>query len=95
MHLAALQIPLTPEHHTRILVRQQRLHAQFRSVAPAGALVEYLGKHFVVYPTVYWPSDDSIPMVQSWVIAPGDRVLDLYTGSDVIAIMAPMAALAL
>ena len=67
------------------------LHEQFRQVAPEGAMVEYLGKTFVVYPKVFWPSDDSMPLVQHFSIEPGDRVLDLCTGSGVIAIMAAYA----
>jgi release factor glutamine methyltransferase len=91
MNLAALQTLLTPELHARVLARHRLIHAQFRQVAPEGAMIEYLGKHFIVYPTVFWPSDDSKPLVQHWSIAPGDRVLDLCTGSGVIAIMAAYA----
>src|SRR4051794_2731460 len=54
-------------------------------------MIEYLGKTFIVYLTVYWPSSDSVPLVQYWSIAPENRVLDLCTGSGVIAIMAAYA----
>ena len=91
MDLAALQTPLTLELHASIFARQRMLHEQFRQVAPEGAVIEYLGKTFVVYPNVYWPSDDSMPLVQHFSIGPGDRVLDLCTGSGVIAIMAAYA----
>jgi len=91
MHLAALQTPLTPALQARVLARQRRLHAQFCQVDPAGQLIAYLDKQFVVYPTVFWPSEDSQPLVQHWEIVPGERVLDLCTGSGVIAVMAAYA----
>jgi len=91
MQLAALQTPLTPALQARVLARQRRLHAQFRQVDPAGQLIAYLDKQFVVYPTVFWPSDDTKPLVQYWEIAPRERILDLCTGSGVIAVMAAYA----
>jgi hypothetical protein len=81
MQLAVLQTPLTPALQASVLVRQRRLHAQFRQVDPAGQLITNLDKYFVVYPTVFWPSGDSEPLVQHWEIAPDERVLDLCTGS--------------
>ncbi len=91
MHLAALQTPRTPALQARVLARQRRLHAQFRQVDPAGQLMAYRDTQFVVSPTVFWPSDDSKPLVQHWEIMPGERVLDLCTGSGVIAVMAAYA----
>jgi len=91
MQLAALQTPLTPALQASVLARQRRLHAQFRQVDPAGQLIPYLDKHFVVYPTVFWPSDDRKLLVRHWEIAPGERVLDLCTGSGVIVVMAAYA----
>ena len=80
MQLAVLQTPLTPALQASVLARQRQLQAPFRQVDPAGQLITYLDKHFVVYPTVFWPSDTSKPLVQHWEIAPGERVLDLCTG---------------
>lgn len=91
MQIAALQTPLTPAPQAGFLARQRRLHAQFRQVDPTGQLITYLDKHFVVYPIVFWPSDDSKPLAQHWEIAPGERVLDLCTGFRGIAVMAVYA----
>ncbi len=51
----------------------------------------YRDTQFVVYPTVFWPSDESQPLVQHWEIMPGERVLDRCTGSGVITVMAAYA----
>ena len=91
MHLAVLQTPHTPALQARVLARQRRLHAQFCQVDPAGQLMAYRDTQFVVSPTVFWPSEDSQPLVQHGEIVPGEPVLDLCTGSGVIAVMAPYA----
>src|SRR5205823_14553431 len=89
--IAALLAPLEQALEARVLARQRRLHAQFCQVDPAGQLIACLVKQFVVYPTVFWPSQDSQPLVLHWEIVPGERVLDLCTGSGVIAVMAAYA----
>lgn len=65
---------------------QRQMHDKFRSVPEEGLMVEYLGKQFKVRRGVFWPTDDSKPLVENYVINKGDRVLDVCTGSGVIAI---------
>ena len=91
MHFAALQTPLTPALQARVLARQRRLHAPCRQVAPAGQLMASLDTQFVVSPTIFWPSDDSKPLVQHWEIVPGERVCDRWTGAGVLAVLAVYA----
>lgn len=64
------------------LVRQN----SFRSVPEQGTKIRYLGKEFIVYRNVFWPFDDSMPLVENYVINQGDSVLDVCTGSGVIAV---------
>ncbi|MFA5995027.1 MAG: methyltransferase [Patescibacteria group bacterium] len=79
---------LTQKQLANITRLQKIKQKQFRSVPADGTLVEYLGKKFIVYPNVFWPYEDSMLLVQKFVINPGERVLDIGTGCGVIAIMA-------
>ena len=64
---------------------RQRL---FKSVPPGGRTVRYMDKEFLVYPDTFWPFADSLPLVKHFEIAPGESVLDVGTGSGVIAVFA-------
>jgi release factor glutamine methyltransferase len=57
----------------------------FRGTA-TGTIVPYLDKIFIVHQNVFWPGDDSKPLVKNYVVHPGEAVLDLCTGSGVIAV---------
>src|ERR1700736_3204017 len=63
----------------------REMHGKFRATE-TGSLVEYLGKQFVVHKNVFWPGDDSRPLVENYVVHPGEEVLDLCTGSGHIAV---------
>ena len=65
---------------------QQEKQNLFRAVSDNGKMIEYLGKEFIVYKNVFWPSDDSKPLVENYTINPNDYVLDVCTGSGVIAV---------
>lgn len=65
--------------------KQSKMLAAF-SAASTSELVEYLGKTFIVLKDVFWPFEDSKPLVENYVIKKGETVLDVCTGSGVIAI---------
>lgn len=60
----------------------------FKSVPSDGRTIQYLGKEFLVYPNTFWPFADSQPLVRSMRVARGESVLDVGTGSGVIAVFA-------
>lgn len=65
--------------------QRQRL---FKSVPPEGRTIRYLDKDFLVYPDTFWPFADSLPLVRHFRVEPGESVLDVGTGSGVIAVFA-------
>lgn len=65
---------------------QKEMQERFRSVPDDGKFIEYLDKKFIVYKNVFWPFDDSKPLVKNYHINPEDHVLDVCTGCGVIAI---------
>jgi release factor glutamine methyltransferase len=76
---------LTPEQMQKVYEIQRGLFQKFREGPLTGQMVLYLGKEFKVYPTVFWPSEDSKALVKNYVVNPNDEVLDVCTGSGVIA----------
>ena len=60
----------------------------FKSLPAAGHSVAYLDKTFHVYPNTFWPFMDSEPLVRCLRVRRGDSVLDVGTGSGVIATFA-------
>lgn len=67
---------------------QKKRQASFKAVPEEGRRIRYLGKIFHVYPNTFWPFDDSKPLVRTFKVKPGDHVLDVGTGSGVIAVFA-------
>jgi len=65
---------------------QRSRQKAFKSVPDEGRTITYLGKKFHVYPNTFWPFLDSQPLVRNFRIHPGESVLDVGTGSGVIAI---------
>lgn len=66
---------------------QAQMLQRFKSVG-SEAIVEYQGQKFIVLPNVFWPFDDSLPLVQNFKINAEDKVLDVGTGSGVLAVFA-------
>lgn len=66
------------------IARQQA----FKSLPPSGRTVAYLDKAFHVYPNTFWPFMDSEPLVRALRVRRGEHVLDVGTGSGVIATFA-------
>jgi release factor glutamine methyltransferase len=69
---------------------QKEMRGKFALVPEAGIAVDYLGQKFVVFKNVFWPFEDSKPLVAHFVVNPGEIVLDVCTGSGVIAIFAAL-----
>jgi release factor glutamine methyltransferase len=67
---------------------RERVLARMSGVPEKGIHVEYLGLRYLVLPEVFWPHWDSVPLVRNFEVNPGEYVLDLCTGSGVIAINA-------
>lgn len=67
---------------------QKNRQKAFKAIPPEGRMIKYLGKQFMVYPGTFWPFTDSQPLVRQLQVEPGDAVLDVGTGSGVIAVHA-------
>ncbi len=67
---------------------QEKRQRMFKSVSAKGKIIHYLGKEFLVYKNTFWPFRDSQPLVKNFKIKKGESVLDIGTGSGVIAIFA-------
>jgi len=77
---------LEKEKMQKIYEIQKQMQDKFRNVPKKGENIDYLGRKFIVFPTVFWPSWDSQALVKNYSINSGEVVLDLCTGSGVIAI---------
>jgi release factor glutamine methyltransferase len=71
--------------HAALQAFHQHMHETFRATE-TGTVVEYLGKEFVLHRNVFWPGDDSRALVENYVVRPGEEVLDVCTGSGLIAV---------
>lgn len=81
---------LTPEDEIKVEEVRQSIFKKLMGVPDEGVDVEYLGKSFRVLPGVFWPHEDSKEIVKNMIINRGDEVLDLFSGSGVIAIFAAL-----
>lgn len=79
---------LNPEDLAFVMDMRRKKHERIRNIPAEGEIFTCLGKDFIVYPNVYYPSDETANLVENWRIEPGDTVLDIGTGSGVIAILA-------
>lgn len=77
---------LTKEQMTEVHRLRLEILKKISEVPDEGIVIPYLGKEFRVYRTVFWPWQDSKPLIENYVINPGETVLDVCTGSGVIAV---------
>ncbi|MQA38459.1 methyltransferase [Rugamonas aquatica] len=73
---------------------QKNRQKAFKVVPEDGKTFRYLGKEFLVFPNTFWPYTDSQPLVRSLRVPAGGSVLDVGTGSGVIAVFACYAGAA-
>lgn len=83
-NISQLKKHLTPDENEALTSLQRNLQSEFEQ----GGNVTYFGKRFKVLPGVFPPRPDSISLVQSMEINPGDQILDVCCGSGVIGIFA-------
>lgn len=75
----------------QITEHQAAEQGRWQSGGPEGYLVECLDKEFLVLPGVSPPGDDSRLLAESLEIKPGEEVLDVGTGSGILAVHAALA----
>lgn len=69
--------------------RQRKRINEFRQTPPDGRIVKYAGHEFVVYPEVFWAGHDNLLLEHmEETIKPGCKVLDIGTGTGIMAILA-------
>lgn len=71
-----------------IRLARKEMHEKFKATPLEGATVHYLDKEFIVFPNVFYPFEDSKPLIENFTIIKGESVLDIGTGSGVIGIFA-------
>lgn len=95
MQLASIKVEgmkniksLSAHQLAKITLLQKEMHEKFRHIPREGVIVRYSKKKFIVYSHVFWPFDDSKPLVRILKVKPNEEVLDVGTGSGVLAILA-------
>ncbi len=71
--------------------RQELLLSEMRAVPPDGIKIEHCGRAFTAFRNVLPPYPDSIPLIKSLRISPGEHVLDVGTGTGVLAVFSAYA----
>ncbi len=79
---------LTEEEREQVNEVARRLHREAIETPESGINVEYQGREYFVAQGIFHPRYDSRPLVNNMIINRGERVLDMCTGSGVIAVNA-------
>ncbi|MFA6421810.1 MAG: methyltransferase [Candidatus Buchananbacteria bacterium] len=82
--------PLSKKEKASVLRMRDNILEQFRKTPKTGIEVKHLGKSFIVPDGVFWPRPDSESLIKNFIIRKGEIVLDVCTGSGVIAINAAL-----
>lgn len=85
---------ISPINEMKVDRWQRSRQKAFKEVPDQGRTITYLGKKFHVYPDTFWPFLDSQPLVRNFRIEAGESVLDVGTGSGVIAVFSCYAGAA-
>jgi release factor glutamine methyltransferase len=80
--------PLTEAELKIVTLRQTAQQEAWREIGPEGTEVACMGRDFLVLPGVFPPRGDSAFLIENLSLEPGDQVLDVGTGSGVLAIFA-------
>lgn len=84
--------PIKPfsEEAKKVARFRDEIVSKLKNTPAEGTEVEYLDKKFFVKQGVFWPHDDSKPLVENFYIKPGEQVLDVCTGAGTIAIFSAL-----
>jgi methylase of polypeptide subunit release factors len=66
---------------------RERMFRLYALIPESGCYVQWLGLKLKVGPTVFWPQEDSIPLALNYQINPGEKVLDVCSGSGNLVVL--------
>ncbi len=76
----------------RVTRRQRKKYVEIQTAPKKGRIVQHRGRHFVAHPGVFWAFyDNRLLDIIPRIISPSDRVLDIGTGTGIMAILAANA----
>lgn len=77
---------LTEDQLEQINLARIAIREKIRNVPEEGIEIDYLGKKFKIFRNVFWPHEDAKALIKNFVINSEENVLDIGTGSGIIAI---------
>lgn len=79
-----------PEVIDKVIAAQSKLQESIRSIEEEGLIVHYDPFDIKVLSNVFIPLNESKALTDNFLIQPGDEVLDVCTGSGVVALIAAL-----